>query len=123
MMSTAVDKLMEYYPYPVIAPILGMPNYYALVERIYQISYNTAFMQTELGGGKLGFIMLSVYPTVYTTLYTTPFIKPLNPSLAPTIKPNSNGIKNTSIQYKFILDIKILILYTTMDKATKNIYF
>ena len=55
----------------VITPIFCMSTYNTLVDRIYQISYNVASMQTTLSGGKIIFLAL--------TMSATPFVKPPNP--------------------------------------------
>ena len=56
-----------------------------------------------LGSGKLGFLALTVSPKVYATLSAMAFVNPPNSSLTPTILPNSTGIKQTAIRYKFTL--------------------
>ena len=68
-----------------------MRNYDALVDHIYQIYYNSVSIQTPIGGGKLSFLILTVYPTMYATLSITHFVTPINPGPAPTIPPNSTG--------------------------------
>ena len=46
-----------------------------------------------LGGGKIGFLALTVSLTVYAALSSTVFTKPTNPGPAPSIPKNSTGIK------------------------------
>ena len=122
MILTAFDKLVDSFLHPIIAPFLGMPNYEILVYSIYKISHNTASMHTTLRGVKLGFLVLTVYPTVHATLFTTPFGELLNPGPAPMIPPNSASIEQTSIQYKFTLETQLLLLYTNINMAPKNIW-
>ena len=77
-------------------------------------------MQTTLGGGKLGFITLTVSPTVYATLSVTALTKPANPGPAPSIPTNTTSIKQTAIRYKFALDTELYTLLQNMDKALKQ---
>ena len=88
---------MDSFLQPFLTPIVGMPTYDTLVERIYQISYNADLMHITLGGGKLGFISLAVSPAVYTTLSITLFKNFLNSVPYPTILPNDTSIKQTAI--------------------------
>ena len=104
MMPTASNKVLESFLHPVVTLVAGMLTYNTLVDRIYQVLYNTASMQTTLGGGKLGFLALTVYTTVYTTLSATPFKKTSNPGPAPTITPNATVIDQIAIRYKFTLE-------------------
>ena len=100
-MPTAICKLMEYLPHPVIAPIIGIPTCNTLVDRIYQISYNMALMKMTLGGGKPGLLTFTVSLKVHNTLYNTTVEKTLKTSPAPNILPNSTRTNQTAIWYKF----------------------
>ena len=71
-------------------------------------------MQTTLGGSKLSFLALAVSLTVYATLSAIAFIKSANPG------PDSTGIKQTAIQYKFTLDTELYSLLQNMDKSLKQ---
>ena len=119
-MLTAVENILESFIHAVLTPIVGIPTYNALVDRIYQISSSATLMQTTLGGGKLGFLVLIVLPTVYATLSTTSLTKSANPGPVPLIPKNSTGIKQTSIWYKFILDTELYSLLQNMDKSLKQ---
>ena len=120
MMPTAVDKLVESFPHPVVTPIIWMSTYDTLVDSIYHISYNTVSMQTMLGGGKIRFLVLTFLLMVYATLSSIPFVKPANPSLTPVIPKNKNGIKKTAIRYRFTLETELYTLLHNIDKALKH---
>ena len=119
-MPTVVDKLVESFPHPVVTPIVGMPAYKTLVDKIYQISSKVALMQTKIGGGKLGFFALTVSTTVYATLSATTSAKPANPGTVPSITTNSTRIEQTAIRYKFTLDTELYLLLQNMDKSLKQ---
>ena len=77
-------------------------------------------MQTTFGGGKLGFLALTVSPAVYATLSATPFTRTANPSLAPAIPTNTTDIEQTTIWYRFTLKTELYTLLQNMDKALKQ---
>ena len=88
-----------------------------MVDRIYQISFNAFSMQTTLGGGKIGFLTLTVSPMVYATLSSKSFIKPDNPGPAPSIPMNTTGIEHTAIRYRFTPETELYTLLQNMDKS------
>ena len=73
-----------------------------------------------LGGRKSVFLAITVSPMVYAALSSTTFEKHLNPGLVPRIPPNSTGIEQTVIQYKFTPETELYLLHTNMDKAPKQ---
>ena len=93
---TVVDKLVESFLNLVVTPIVGMPTYNTLVDRIYQISSNAESMQTTLGSVKLSFLALTITLTVYATLSAIAFTKPVT------------------------LDTELYALLQNMDKALKQ---
>ena len=118
--TTVVDKLVNSFPRPVVTLIVGILTYDTLVERIYQISYIAALMQTTRGGSKLGFFALTFPTTVYATLSPTPFVKPANSGPTPAILMNTTNIKQTAIRYRFTLKTELYMLLQNMDKSLKQ---
>jgi hypothetical protein len=53
---------------------------------------NASCINSELGGGDLGHLALTVPTTVYTTLSNVPFVTPVNPgATAPVLGNNATG--------------------------------
>ena len=73
-----------------------------------------ATIQMTIGGGKLGFLALTVFSMMYATLSVTPSEKPSNPGLDPTIPTKATIIEQYSIQYKFTLVTELYLLHTNM---------
>ena len=90
-------KIVEYFLYPLINPIVGPPTYNYLSECLTKISSNAAFMQTNMGGRALGFLVSVVNTTVYSTLLDNSFTAPVNPGTSPHIPSRATGIKQTAI--------------------------
>ena len=63
-MMNIFNNLLEYSLHPVVTLINRIPTYDTLMDRIYQMQYNAVSTQMILGGGKLGFLALTVLPTM-----------------------------------------------------------
>ena len=81
-MST-VDKIIDSFPFPTLPNITGEPDYETLSELHTKLNANAASVQTNLGGGTLGHLWLTLKPEVYSTLTNTPFQPPENPGSQP----------------------------------------
>ena len=79
-MPSTIDNILDGFPFPTIAPIVGLPNFETISELHMKLNSNGASVQSNLGNGALGLMHITVYPTVYTTLLSTPFFVPVNPS-------------------------------------------
>jgi hypothetical protein len=88
MAATTVEALIESFPHPVIPPIQGLPTYKSITEATQLLNANAASVHSELGGGSLGHLSLTISPAVYATLSATPFIAPNNPGAAPVFPEN-----------------------------------
>ena len=96
-MPTAIDKIVDGFPFPTIPPIVGNPTYNTIAEVNLKLNSNSASVQSNLGCGTLGLLQLTVSPAVYNNLYATPFIVPINPGSSPYIPANSTGAQITEL--------------------------
>ena len=80
---TSTESILNAFPYQTIPKIVGTPTYETITESIALLKANAASIQTELGGGRLGFLALTVSPAVYATLSATAFAVPANPGPFP----------------------------------------
>ena len=119
-MLTSDDRIVEFFPQPIVTSIVVMPTYMTLVNRIYHICSNTASIQMTLCSSNICFLALTISLMVYTTLSATTFVKIPNPGPTPMIPPNTTGIQKTSIKYQINLETKIYMIHKNMDKDLKH---
>ena len=72
-MPTAIDKIVDRFPFPTIPLIVGTPTYNTIADVNLKLNSNSASVQSTLGCGTLG-LQLTVSPAVYNTLSVTPFV-------------------------------------------------
>ena len=70
---------MDGFPFLHIIKVEGQPTYETIEELNSQLNANTASVQSNLGGGAHGHLLLTVLYTVFTTLSATLFVIPVNP--------------------------------------------
>ena len=87
-MSTHTDKLIESWPHPVIAPVIGEPTYEDIAKINLQLNANAASVFSALGNSQLGLLILTVTPEVYALHSATAFVAPVNPGPTLTYPDN-----------------------------------
>jgi hypothetical protein len=65
MAATTVKALIESFHHPVIPPIQGLPMYESITEVTGLLNTNTVSVHSELDGGALGHLALTISPAVY----------------------------------------------------------
>ena len=78
-MPTAIDKIVDSFPFPMILPIVGTPTYNTIAKVNLKLNSNPASIQSNLGCGTLGLLQLTVSPAIYNTFLSNAFIVPINP--------------------------------------------
>ena len=116
-MSTAIDKIMDGFPFPTIPPIVGTLTYNTIAKVNLKLNSNSASVQLNRGCGTLGLIQLTVSLAVYNTLLSIPFIVPVNPVSVPIIPANSTGAQIAELRYAFDTTSAIFNEYDRTDKA------
>ena len=120
-MPTAIDKIVDGFPFPTIPPIVGTPTYNTIAEVNLKLNSNSASVQSNLGCGTLGLLQLTVSPAVYNTLSVTPFVVPVNPGYVPIVPANSTGAQITKLRYDFDTAAALFNKYDRTDKALRQI--
>ena len=120
-MSTAIDKIVDGFHFPIILPIVGTPTYNTIAEVNLKLNSNSASVQSNLGCGTLGLLQMTVSLAVYNTLLSTSFIVPVNPGSVPIIPANSTGAQITKLLYAFVTTSSLLNEYDRTDKALRQI--
>ena len=101
IMLTAIDKIVDCFPFPTIPPIVGTPTYNTIAEVNLKLNSNAAFVQSNLGCDTLRLLQLTVSPAVYITFSSITFIVPFNPGSEPIIPANSTVAQITKLRYAF----------------------
>ena len=120
-MPTAIDKIVDGFPFPTIPPIVGTPTYHTISEVNLKLNSNAASVQSNLGCGILSLLQLTVLPAVYNTLSVTTFVVPINPGSSPDIPANSMGAQITELRYDFDTAAALFNEYDRTDKALRQI--
>jgi hypothetical protein len=114
-MTTAINKLVNNFPYPSIPPIIGQPLFQTLVQLHLQLNSNAASIHSNLGNGQLGLIQLSISDGVYNTLSAMPFLSPANPGT-----PHSTGAMITELGRLLSTASVLFHQYTAGRKALEK---
>ena len=114
-MPTAIDKIVDGFPFPTISPIIGAPNYETIAKVHLKINSNATSVKSNLGCGTLGLLQLTVSPAVYATLSATAFINPVNPGADPTIPSIASGPQITNLQYDHDVNTAVFNEYNRTD--------
>ena len=119
-MATSVKSLIKSFPHPSIPSIQGQPTYESITDVTRLLNANAASVQTDLGGGAHGHLVLTVSAAILATLSNTPFVVPHNPGPTPNI-PNDANAQNTNIITRAHReDLRIWREYINVDAALKQ---
>ena len=119
-MPTAINKIVDGFPFPTISPIIGSPNYETISEVHLKLNSNSASVQSNLGCGTLGLLQLIVSPAVYATFSATAFIVPVNPGAKLTILSIVLGPHITNLRYAHDVATAVFNKYDQTNKALRQ---
>ena len=121
MSSSALDKVVEFFPHPTVQPIVGQPSYETIAELQLKLNTNAASVYSNRGYGKLGLLYLTVKPAVYNTQSSTQFIPPVNPGSNPNTPANSTGAQISEARRNHQEEKDEFNQYLQTDRALKTI--
>jgi hypothetical protein len=116
----SIDSIIESFPHPTIPPITGLPTYDTIATFLRLLNANAASVHSELGGGLLGHLSLTVSPAVYTTLSAVIFTVPINPGPVPIIPNNATTAQIQALLRNHKENLRIWTLYNNVDAALKQ---
>ena len=90
-MPSLIDKIVEWFLFQTINPIVGSPNYKKITEVNLKLNLDAASVHSNLGNVTLGLLHLTLSPAVYSTLSATTFVVPVNSGAAPVIPTGSTA--------------------------------
>ena len=120
-MPYTIYKVLDGFPFPAIAPIIGSPNHKNISELHMKLNSNAASVQSNLGNDALGLLYLTVSPTFYTTLLVAPLVVPVNPGSELIIPNGTTGPVIMDFCYDLQLANDIFTEYDWTDKALRQI--
>jgi hypothetical protein len=119
-MATTVESLIESFPHPTVPSIEGPPTYESITDILQILNANAASVHSELGGGALGHLSLTVSTAVYATLSATPFVAPTNPGPTPAIPPRTTVTETNNVIRNHREELRIWREYQNVDAALKQ---
>jgi hypothetical protein len=119
-MATDVEKVVDGFPHPTIAPIVGVPTYESINALNLQLNANAASVQSNLGDGLLGLLYLTITPAEYNALSATELFPPENPGAAPTVPYVATESQVATLLRKHKANTNLFKEYIATDKALKQ---
>ena len=121
MMPSSIEKIEDVFPFPTVDPIIGRPDYESIVDIHLKLNSDAASVQSNIGCGTIGLLLLTVSPAVYATLSTIAFVPPVNPGPEPSIPTGATGAVIADLRYCHIESTKIFTEYENTDKALRQL--
>jgi hypothetical protein len=121
-MATTIKSLMEGFPHPMILLIIGLPTFKTITKVIRLLNVNAASKQSELGGGALSHLAITISPAIYATLSPMAFLSTNNPGTQAIIPQHSTAAQITKHhrKHKEEGDLHVSRLYNNVDSALKQ---
>ena len=116
----SIEAYINGFPHPTIARIEGPPTYDAIAEMQRSLSANAASVHTNLGGGQLGYLALTVDPAIYATRAAEPFVAPPNPGILPVIPFGSTVAYTSELVRQHTHSLKAWREHQDVDNALKQ---
>ena len=82
-MPLNADQLLEFFPHPVLTKIVGETNLESITLQQSEHNGNLASINSNLGDGLTGLIVISMKLSVFATIHPHLFAIPTNPGPAP----------------------------------------
>ena len=83
-MSLNDDQLLAVFLHPVLTKIVGEPNLKSITLQKSEHNGNLALIESNLGNGLTGLMIISMKPAIFATIHTDPFAIRTNPYQTPT---------------------------------------
>ena len=113
--------ILSRFTYQQLPRIQGVPDYNSITLVANDLKANAACIASELGGGALGHLALTVPTAVYATLSNTAFIIPVNPGAAPpNIAIASTAAQISANRDKYTDKLNTYRTYNNVQNALKQ---
>ena len=117
MASSDYSKITATFPHKHLPAIVGAPNYESIKELHLKLNENAIKVHSNLGGGALGYLGITVEPAIYTTLSATPFQTPPNPGATPVFPVGATSPAIANIRVVFVEETANFNQYIAVSNA------
>jgi hypothetical protein len=119
--SDTAESILSRFTHQNIPRIVGIPTYNSITLVANDLKANASCITSELGGGDLGHLALTVPPAVYDALSNTPFVTPVNPgATAPVLANNATGAQLAANRDRFVENLRIYRLCNNVQNVLKS---
>jgi hypothetical protein len=119
--GNTTDSILSRFTYQTLPRIVGVPTYQTIILVANDLKANASCINSELGGGDLGHLALTVPTAVYTTLSNVPFITPVNPgATAPVLGNNATAAQLASNCDTYAANLCLYCLCNNVQNALKT---
>ena len=117
---TTVDNIKENFPEDPIPRIQGEPSFETIAEVHRVLNSNASSVPTMLGGGRHGYLGLTITHAAYVTLTGQAFVYPINPGPVPVVPANSRAARIAEIEHIHRETLRIYNECQNVGKALKK---
>lgn len=114
------NELIAGFTYPEIEKIQGRPDFKSIRSLHEKLNENAGSVDCNFGGGRHGWLGLTISPVMYLQLTGHQFIPPVNPGIVPNIPANATRNEAAIITNDFNAFKKQFTEMKQMDTALKN---
>jgi hypothetical protein len=119
--SDTAESIPGRFTYQVLPRIIGIPTFASIQLLANDLKANTACISSELGGGALGHLALTVPVDIYATLSNTAWVAPINPGVAPpAIAANASAAQVAANHNRYNNNLRVFRLYNNVQNALKQ---
>ena len=119
--SDTAATIITRFTHQTLPRINGVPDYNSITLVANDLKANAACIASELGGGALGHLALTVPTAVYTTLSNTAFVVPVNPGTTPPALPaNATAAQISANRDRYNDRLHVYRTYNNVQNALKQ---
>jgi hypothetical protein len=117
----STDSILGKFTYQNLPRIVGIPTYATIKLLTDDLKANAACITSELGGGALGHLALTVPPDVYATLSNTPWAAPVNPGpVPPALLANATAAQIANNRDRYTDRLRVYRICNNVQNALKQ---
>ena len=120
-MPLNADQILAVFPHPVLTKIVGEPTLASILLQQSEHTGNLASINSNLGDGLTGLMVLSMRPDIFKTIHPDTFVIPTNPGPAPdpvVITAASKTTKIVDIYKAYALESVIYAEFVTAEQIS-----
>ena len=95
------EEYIQGFPHKRLPPITKTPTYKTIRPAHRYLSANAVTIKTHLGGGRHGYLTLTMPPAHYSNFLQVAFVFPVNPGLAPMYPPRATSAAIATLKAQY----------------------